>query len=451
MDDYDVRRRIRRAIDPGPGFPGPMLWERTVSRLDEPPEAPRRPWQIAVLAAVAILAAASVGVLLVSRSAVDSGELPAVARAPLAHLPPPTSTRPGTADYQFVSATAGWLVEYDGGVAHVLRTADGGAHWTVAGDLTGVDAFATLRFFDDHQGLVIGPAVTISTPGVRVYSTTDGGVHWHGEDAGADVGIVRSSWFASMAEGWLLTSATEDGSMSVFHTTDGGRGWSLLSGPATEPLLTGLLGQKGRIQFATSQDGWISTTRADPPVQVLLATRDGGRTWRAVDLPPPPGLNMTGKVLTGDLPMLSGQDGLLTAGLSSPRPRPSSLPANAAVGMPVEAVYLYQTHDGGRTWSFLRRLDQFGIGFEDATHWYRVGVTGVALSDDAGRTWGPVRPVPQPRGWYPQRTIFMGSNGWTVLQRPLATPNVPNAGMRYAVLRTTDGGAHWTEGELPPP
>jgi photosystem II stability/assembly factor-like uncharacterized protein len=457
MDDHDVRRRIRRAIDPGPGFPGPMLWERAVSRLDEPREPRRGPWHVVALVAVAVAFSASAGVLLLSRSAVDSGELPAAAGAPLVHLPPPASTRPGTADYRFVSATAGWLVEYqDGGVAHVLRTADGGAHWTAAGDLTGIAPYATLRFFDDHHGLVIGPGLSAAAPGVRVYSTTDGGGHWQAADGGAALGTVRSAWFATMGEGWLLTGPRPGGSMSVSHTTDGGLHWDLLSGPTTQPVLDGL-GVKGRIEFATGQDGWISTFRADGTA-LLLATGDGGRTWRTVTLPAPAGVRMTGRQLTGDLPTLFGSDGLLVAGLSTPQPRPSGLPAGAAVSSAIDALYLYETHDGGRTWSYTRKLDQFGVTFLDATHWFQAGLGGLAFSDDAGRTWSAARPVPVPAGWGLARPSFIDSAGWAIIQRGPApssrtgapTPGGPN-GQRYAVLRTSDGGAHWTVGELPPP
>src|SRR5215469_10737699 len=187
MDEHEARRRIRRALDPGPGFPGPMLWERAVSRLDDPAEPRRGPRQALALAAVVLCAAAVAGALVLSRS-VESRDLPAsprvtathcpamapppgpgsavypfvpAARCPAGQWPPPTSIRPGTADYQFVSATAGWLIGYeDGGTAHVLRTSDAGAHWTAAGSLTGVRPRSTLRFFDDHQGLVIadGPS-----------------------------------------------------------------------------------------------------------------------------------------------------------------------------------------------------------------------------------------------------------------------------------------------------
>ena len=134
------------------------------------------------------------------------------------------------------------------------------------------------------------------------------------------------------------------------------------------------------------------------------------------------------------------------------------MPLNAGPGIPIDAVYVYETHDGGQTWSYLRRLDQLGVVFQDGTHWLRVGPDGIAFSTDAGGTWSPERPVPQPAGWSYGPPTFIGSTGWALLQQhpaSLVKPGPPTPGAqpvpRYAVIRTTDGGVHWTEGELPPP
>jgi photosystem II stability/assembly factor-like uncharacterized protein len=451
MDDHEVRRRIRRAIDPGPGFPAPMLWERAVSRLDEPAETRRGRWHAAALAAVLLCFVAIAGGLRLSRSVESRDQPPPVTVAPAAApaapstppVPmPPTSTRPGVAYLQFVSASAGWLVEYGaGGTAHVLRTTDGGATWTIAGELAGVSQSPTLRFFDDHQGLVIDGGPQAASPGVRVHSTTDGGAHWQTAAGAATAGSVRSVSFTTMSEGWLLTGPPGGGAtMSVFHSADGGRTWDLLSGPSTQPLLAGL-GAKGTIQFATPQNGWIEAFEADPTKATLLATHDGGRTWHTVDLPPPPGVSMAGKHLTGNLPTMFGQDGLMTASLTQPAPRPSGMPADVFVGDTAVATYLYETHDGGRTWSFVRQMDRIGVQFADVDHWYREDPAGGGLqvSDDGGRTWS-ARPVPHPAGWYFIRTSFIGPDGWGILSQAAG----------YAVLRTTDDGAHWTEAQLPP-
>jgi photosystem II stability/assembly factor-like uncharacterized protein len=430
MDEHQVRRRIRRAIDPGPGFPAPMLWERAVSRLDEPAEPRRRPWQAISLAALLLCVVAVAGGLRLSRSVQSPDQsraatvAPAAAPTPQPSPPapasPPASTRPGAGLVQFVSANDGWLVEYGAGTTdRVLRTADGGATWAVAGALTGVSETSTLQFFDDHQGLVIDAGPTL---GLRVSSTADAGAHWQTVTAPATVGAVRSASFTSMSEGWLLTGPPDIGAtMSVYHTSDGGHSWALLSGPATQPLLASL-GAKGTIQFASPQNGWIEAFEADPTKETLLATHDGGHTWQTVDLPPPPGASMAGKRLTAYMPSLFGQDGAMLAGLNG-------------------TMYLYETHDGGRTWSFGRSVEQLGLLFMDANHWYaqNLATGALTITDDGGATW-TTRPTPQSVGWYFLPTSFIGQDGWGIL--------TGHGG--YAVYRTTDDGAHWSEGQLPP-
>lgn len=460
MDEHEARRRIQRALDPGPGFPGPMLWERTVSRLDEPAQPRRGPRQALALAAAVLCAAAVAGALVLSRS-VERRDVPAsgvtathcpamapppgpgsaaypfvpAARCPAGQWPAPTSTRPGKADYQFVSATAGWLVEYeDGGTAHILRTGDGGAHWTAAGSLTGVPPHSTLRFFDDHEGLVIadGP----SGSGVRVSSTTDGGAHWRAADGSGSIGVVSSTWFATMTEGWLLSAPRVGFPISVFHTTDGGQRWALVGDPATQPLLAGL-GVTGAIEFSTLRDGWIVGVQERPGIRVLLATHDGGRTWSSVVLPAPPDRALLDGRVQGALPTFDGADGLMLANYTNQNNTSPMFP------------YLYATHDGGLTWSCVRTLDEFAVTFQDVTHWARERDGGVELSGDAGQTWSAPRPLPELAGWYGARLSFIGSNGWLILQQPVPGSRRGPA-PRYAILVTTDGGVHWTDGRLPP-
>src|SRR2546422_4607435 len=67
MDEKVTRRRIRRAVDPGEGFPDAGLLERTMNRLQESDRGRPRPWPWLVAVAVVVLTAASVGMLMASR------------------------------------------------------------------------------------------------------------------------------------------------------------------------------------------------------------------------------------------------------------------------------------------------------------------------------------------------------------------------------------------------
>src|SRR2546429_2578585 len=156
MDERVMRQRIRRAVEPGEGFPDAGLLERTMNGLQESDTGHSRPWPWLVAVAVVMLTAASVGVLMVSRLPRSSAGPLQVApgasgRVPTIALP---STRSGVVeDFQFASATSGWLLEYAAdGHSFVLQTTDGGAHWAQVGNLTGLRPYTTsLDFIADHE------------------------------------------------------------------------------------------------------------------------------------------------------------------------------------------------------------------------------------------------------------------------------------------------------------
>src|SRR5437879_2865994 len=214
MDEKVTRQRIRRAVDPGEGFPDAGLLERTMNRLQESDRGHPRPWPWLVAAAVAVLTAGAVGTLMVSRLPHSASPLQvapgASGRVPTIALP---STRSGVVDdFQFASATSGWLLEYGAdGHSRVLQTTDGGAHWAQVGDLAGLRPYATsLDFIGDQGSVIVGPPQTgadmsaAAAAGARVYSTGDGGAHWRVADVPAAMDFLRSASFVSPDEGWIV-------------------------------------------------------------------------------------------------------------------------------------------------------------------------------------------------------------------------------------------------------
>jgi photosystem II stability/assembly factor-like uncharacterized protein len=457
MDDRLIRQRVRRALDPGHGFPDESLLDRTMNRLQEADGRQVRPGPWLAAVAVVLLTLASVGMLVMSRI----GPASVVPARPGAPGPAPvisvTSTRSGgVEDLHFVSATAGWMVEHAGdGHTNVLRTLDGGAHWTKVGELAGLlPSLTSADFADDRQAVIVGPPqngadnTAAAGPGARVFSTADGGSHWQSADVPAGLGFVRSSSFVSPQEGWIVTGPLNGGSVSVYHTTDAGRHWRLLAGTATSAALSGL-GPKGpRMEFTSPEVGWISTfTRSG--AWVLLRSRDGGRTWSSVDLPAPAGVNMAGLRVTSDFPTMFGRQGLLVAWLEADRTR--------ATGPSVGGSYLYSTQDSGLHWTYVRAVAGPGPTFLDATHW----VDGpdpvadrVSFTANAGRTWTIPRRIPAPAGWAPSYPTFVGSSGWAVVapasKGSIGDPNSAGQFPPYGVIMTTDGGAHWVDSQLPP-
>jgi hypothetical protein len=447
MDERVTRRALKRALDPGAGFPSATLLERSMGRLGErPAPVERRSGQRLAAAVAAVLVLVLVGVLLVARPhGAPAVEAPAAGTSP---------TRLGAPQLQLLPGGGAWLVERSlDGSALIFRTSDAGVHWTAAGRLP---AFAkgapglAFHFFDERSGV-------IEVTPFHVASTVDGGAHWQIVDASQTVGGVVGADFVSAREGWAL-AVSQDVSVDVlWHTRDGGRHWERVSQP---PLFVSAEANVVKIGFTSSSDGWLASG------SVLQATHDGGHTWQRVDVPPAPG---TSAAVTPDVPQMFGAEGLLAAAKVTATIPPTPLPtARGDVHIVVAQGRheVYASHDGGRTWSFVREAPG-EAWFSDARHGYAIDgpdvsrtpyafTTTVSLTADGGATWTARRTVPLDAGWQESGLAFTGQLGLAAVFQPLpypspapgvrATPSMP----RYSVLRSTDGGQHWTRVPLPP-
>jgi photosystem II stability/assembly factor-like uncharacterized protein len=162
-----------------------------------------------------------------------------------------------------------------GGKSGVLyHTTDGGAAWRPLASGTKKHIF-DLEFRDRSRGLAVGDW------GLLMY-TEDGGQHWTrvgmpehfelspmAEDIGlepADI-ILYAVSLADDTHGWTVG---EFG--TIMATEDGGRTWR----QQTSPVETTLFG----VHFANGREGWAVGIDAE-----ILHTTDGGRTWREIEAP----------------------------------------------------------------------------------------------------------------------------------------------------------------------
>lgn len=169
-------------------------------------------------------------------------------------------------DYQFVSPEIGFVSEG----ARIVRTSDGGKKWgavhecrakvEVQGLTREVQCDVEKLFFVDAT---TGYAVTRTLggdAGIALLKTTDGGMKWSpsvvlpGENAkeGALHFFDQNSGLVRVVGG------------KVFRTSDGGQTWAQVPGE---------IGGNPDLEFADGQVGWMAR------YQLLLYTRDGGKTW----------------------------------------------------------------------------------------------------------------------------------------------------------------------------
>jgi photosystem II stability/assembly factor-like uncharacterized protein len=222
------------------------------------------------------------------------------------NLPPGGPAAGEVMPARMASTTIGWA---QGG----LRTEDGGLHWRdrSAPDLRGgmntllYPAGYTEFFLDGDHAWQAGvyPSKTSCGDHVTTFSTTDGGKTWHDSapiplnlPAGQQV-VNTQMGFTSPSDGWLLVprdqKTTDPGYLSyteadVFATTDGGNSWRHLSRIGASQLQTvagaadqSCQARRQPIEFSSPSVGWISVGCG---ASTLLVTKDGGVTWKAVDL-----------------------------------------------------------------------------------------------------------------------------------------------------------------------
>ncbi|HWS87171.1 MAG TPA: YCF48-related protein [Pyrinomonadaceae bacterium] len=244
---------------------GTFAWLHAVFFVDE-----RRGW-----------AAGSKGALLSTR---DGGATWELRKRP---------TEDALRDIFFQDAETGWLVcersifkpmEKDESVSYLLKTTDGGASWSRVEVTRGADVdlkLAGLRFAGREHGWVYGEMGAL-------FTTSDGGRTWARQRVPTRH-LLLGAAFLDAQTGWL-----SGGGLTVLKTSDGGATWRagtvfLPAQGAQRPnesvrVETEQFEQETRqvggrrlnaVWFASHERGWAVGGEG-----VIIATDDGGRTWR---------------------------------------------------------------------------------------------------------------------------------------------------------------------------
>src|SRR5207247_1149852 len=121
--------------------------------------------------------------------------------------------------------------------------------------------------------------------------TVDGGLTWtpvtYPTESAGEWAYVS---FVTPTAGWLLQGSAPATSMSakwLYRTDDGGVSWRMVArsprqSDAPDPAIFDSLPWSGHVKgvhFFDDQHGWIGLSRGS-----LLATDDGGRTWRTAGI-----------------------------------------------------------------------------------------------------------------------------------------------------------------------
>lgn len=277
-----------------------------------------------------------------------------------------------------------------GGLDGVVRSTDGGAHWTPVAKLATNDVVTTL---------VRNPAVPgqllAGTRAAGVFRSDDRGARWYSYKAGlparqsvTGITFIRSGPLAAVTLFGMFRRASARWTASSTGIT-GSQVNALAFAPSRSKILyAGLQGQ-GVFRSADNGATWkpaglpgkniyslaVSPTRpatvwAAAPLGVWR-TRDGGRTWvRQLALP-----------------------GAVPTAVAVARSSPSTLYVTTFQNG------IYQSANGGRTWH-RRSLPGWLVAFtvaidpRNASHlWVGTRYGGIERSSDGGRTWASGKPL----------------------------------------------------------
>lgn len=349
---------------------------------------------------------------------------------------------------RMLDALTGWAVTVirEPGVNALLRTTDGGVHWT---DVTPVGS----------SGQEIGAyRVDVLTSLIAWVSwdeffhnvlsdnlshTIDGGRTWRTLTIPPSTTSVQSMHFINPHDGWLVSDqganvASEE--QVIYRSTDGGQTWIKVA--STRPFKatgSGLQLQSGLyfdFAFLNATTGWVTGINLADDLVYLYVTHDGGRTWHPQKLPLPLLVTSLWEGITKPPMFFSARHGILPVfydNLDSQSYRPI---ASFAI--------FYVTDDGGMTWTSTTPvstahsgivLDRHGqslrtYSFVDANRGWLADGDVLYATSDGGRQWMKIQPAP-PFTDVKQLDFISSQVGWALRQ---TSP---------FLLKTLDGGRTW--------
>ncbi len=335
-----------------------------------------------------------------------------------------------------LDATTGWAIGGLVGVGdHVFKTNDGGNTWadvTPPEPIPAADArLSAIGFFQDASAAWVTYSRMDMTPptGEVVWRTADGGQSWQPSYALDTSGLmevyVPSDLLFSGQSGWLLThvgAGMNHDYVALFNSTDGGVTWTRLLDPYNDGGIQSC--RKTGIRFVDGQHGWLTGTCSGvAPGVFLFETADGGASWQAVTLPPPPASptlfeDFSVGCGSSDPAIFDTQSVKLVVACDNYNQSPVATQS-----------FLYSTGDGGLTWTV--------SSFPGGTLLMLDATTGWAFSrdiyqtTDGGANWTKLTTV----SWDAQFSFVSPQVGWAVAR----------SGDLIALVTSANNGKTWAE------
>lgn len=260
-------------------------------------------------------------------------------------------------DVAFPDVRTGWLITDAGGV---LRTTDGGSGWHVV-DVSKLQLKAIAATDATHAWVVGAAGAELGEAGrLSLQRTSDGGQTWtrsrFGDAMLADVA------FADARHGVLVALDR------IWTTRDGGRSWKMRRRVNMSVLTSAFAGD--------ARHAWVAGWGTQDGTPFVLATVNGGATWRRLGIDVP--ASSPGSLQVGQI--VAAGEGTATAGTS---PGQTSLWLTCGAGVLASA-------DAGKTWELQQTRAGAPTAIAAADGKHLLATTDgqpVLATSDGGTTW----------------------------------------------------------------
>jgi photosystem II stability/assembly factor-like uncharacterized protein len=363
----------------------------------------------------------------------------------------------GVTEMQQLAPGVGWALSN----GRLLWTSNGGSLW---GDITPqgliMGSWHSIFFLDAAHAWIVTVANAnseASDANVTLFRTEDSGQTWQSipfelishPDLKTTEARPKSVFFVDSRRGWFLwrnptSSAFSSGKMLA--TEDGGISWKELPDP---PAATAF-------RFHTPVDGWMAGGAGGDD---LWVTQDGGQTWRAKSVTPPSNCSHCRPMY--DVPRFQSPN---SAALAI-----TFLDQQAQDGRVVNTTYV--TEDGGNSWRLTESYEQAGpypkAGITSSLNTQAIRVFSDPQHGIQVRMAGNITNSSYPkglptRGFITSAQFVDDSNGWFVYQaytcNKFRNPSADGPGLpcldgvrQNDLLTTADGGKSFKVMTLPAP
>lgn len=334
----------------------------------------------------------------------------------------------------------------------VWKTTDGGQRWqrnpVTAPSLSPANQIIpVVDFRSSHVGWVAWVIPGAPNNTLTVLRTRDGGRHWTKDTQSVPPVVFQAAQitFLTNRDGWIRTwsqPAAFYQDPSILQTTTGGLTWTLVSSatvpnnhvtPDPLPDVTRPL----PMVFTSRQHGWVAAGSMLATQATLYHTVTAGARWTPVPLPIPVGYQHHFGTQVSP-PVFAGSEGSVLI---------QFIEGTTALG---NAVVIERTTDQGKTWSVGTPLLAPGQSWGDIvssfvtpSQGWVIGAYGrlFAETTTGGQSWQAI-PIPRPlptllASHYRIQQLDMSTPkiGWLALQRSVGQ----NGGTITKFFKTTDG------------